>query len=405
MRTVRRHWATSDSRAFGIAIPAALFVVTAGGCLVTGWVVSEPLALWPGLLLGFAASAVLHWRHRHPSAVMVVTTLCTMAMGALGFLLTPLLMGPLLVAQYSFTLRTDRRVSWYSASAAAVGMILAGLGLTSSLRHSLVIAFVNPAGWVLLTAAFGGYVRVRREYAAARAEHMEREREELARHRVVQERMRIARELHDVVAHHLALANAQAGTAAHLARSDPARAMEMLEHLSGTTAEALREMKRTVGLLRQDTDTSDELVPAPGLGQLPDLVATCAEAGLDVSVEVEGEPCVLNAGLDLTAYRILQEALTNVTKHAATPSARVRLAYTPYHLTLTVTNDAAPHADAAPQADVTPPRADRGFGLVGMRERALAAGGSFRAGPRAHGGFEVLCSLPLNSNDDERSAP
>jgi signal transduction histidine kinase len=304
-----------------------------------------------------------------------------------------------LTAQYSVSLRTDRLTTWYSASAAATGMVLAGWGLSSSVRHSLIIAFANPAGWVLLTAAFGSYVRVRREYAAARAEHMEREREELARHRVVQERMRIARELHDVVAHHLALANAQAGTAAHLARSDPARAMEMLEQLSGTTAEALREMKRTVGLLRQDTDASDERVPAPGLEQLPDLVAGCAEAGLDVSVEVEGDPRLLNAGLDLTAFRIVQEALTNVTKHASTPRARVRLVYTSHHLSVAVTNDAAPHGRALPS------RTDRGFGLVGMRERVLAAGGDFRAGPRAQGGFEVICSLPLNNNDDERPAP
>ncbi|MGV9941099.1 sensor histidine kinase [Streptomyces sp. NPDC003401] len=398
MRTIWQRWAGSGPGTSGIVVPAVLFLVTAVGSLVTGWLLSEPLALWPAVVLSFVACAAVRWRHRHTSAVMAVTTLCTVGLGLLGYLLTPLLMGPLLIALYSVSLRTDRRATGISVSAATAGVVLAGLWGTSSLQHSIILAVVNPAGWVLLTAAFGSYVRVRREYAAARAEHIEREREELARHRVVQERMRIARELHDVVAHHLALANAQATTAAHLARSNPLQAIDMLEHLSATTAEALREMKRTVGLLRQDTDTSDDLTPAPGLGQLPDLIATCSEAGLDVSVEAEGRPRPLNPGLDLTAYRIIQEALTNATKYAVTPTARVRLVYTPHGLTLLVANDTAPYGDAP--APPSPP----GFGLIGMRERALAAGGTFRAGHSGRGGFEVFCSLPLD-NDDERPAP
>jgi signal transduction histidine kinase len=398
MRTTWRRWTGNEPWASGIVVPAALFLVTTAGCFVTGWLVSESLPLWPAVLLSFVACAAVRWRHRHASAVMAVTTLCTVGLGALGYLLTPLLMGPLLTAQYSVSLRTDRKATRTSVSAATAGIVLTGVWGTSSLQHSMILAVVNPAGWVLLTAAFGSYVRVRREYAAARAEHIEREREELARHRVVQERMRIARELHDVVAHHLTLANAQATTAAHLAQSNPAQAIDMLNHLSGTTAEALREMKRTVGLLRQDTDTSDELAPAPGLEQLPDLIATCSEAGLDVSVEVEGRPRPLNPGLGLTAYRIIQEALTNATKYAATPAARVRLVYTSSDLTLLIANDTPQYGDASP------PPSQRGFGLVGMRERALAAGGTFRAGHSGQGGFEVFCSLPLN-NDDERPAP
>ncbi|MFF0225803.1 sensor histidine kinase [Streptomyces sp. NPDC004629] len=397
MSTAWRRRTTSRSRTSGIALPAALFVVTAVSCLTTAWFLPDSLSMWPSVLLSLAASAALWWRHRRPLTVLAVTALCTMTLGALGFLLTPLVMGPLLAALYSVALRTGRSTTWYSASAAAAGMGLAGLGLTPSLRGSMFVVFINPVGWVLLTAAFGSYARVRREYAAARAEHQEREREELARHHVVQERMRIARELHDVVAHHLALANAQAGTAAHLARSNLAQAVEMLEHLSGTTAQALREMKRTVGLLRQDGDTPDDLLPAPGLEHLPGLLDTCAEAGLDVSVEVRGEPRVLHPGLNLTAYRIVQEALTNVTKHAASATARLRLTYTPSDLTIAVTDDGSPRGGAVRRR-----RTERGFGLVGMGERALAAGGSFRAGPRPQGGFEVLCSLPLN--DDERSA-
>jgi signal transduction histidine kinase len=275
--------------------------------------------------------------------------------------------------------------------AAAAAMAVTGLFLTT-FSHQLVLTSLNPAAWVLMVAALGSYVRVRRQYAVARAEHAAQEREEEARRRVIEERMRIARELHDVVAHHLALANAQAGTAAHIAPADPGQALEIVARLPETTAAALRELKATVGLLRQDTDP-DEVAPAPGLDQLPDLLARNKAAGLDVDVTVQGEPQRLHSGLDLTAYRIIQEALTNVTKHAATPTAHLRLVHTPRHLTLTVTNDTSA---ARPTAG---PATQRGFGLLGMRERALAVGGAFHAAPRPEGGFEVTCSLPLHDLD------
>ncbi|PAN00450.1 hypothetical protein CJI59_17130 [Streptomyces sp. Alain-F2R5] len=192
-----------------------------------------------------------------------------------------------------------------------------------------------------------------------------------------------------MVAHHLALANAQAGTAAHLARTRPEQAVGIIEKLPETTAAALRELKATVGLLRQDTDT-DELAPAPSLDELPNLVESCAAAGLDVNVTTHGRPRRLPPGLDLTAYRIVQEALTNVTKHAATRNAHVRLTYTAHYLTLTITNESTDRKPAAPGSGRS-----GGFGLLGMRERALSAGGTFHAGPRTEGGFEVSCALPL----------
>lgn len=172
----------------------------------------------------------------------------------------------------------------------------------------------------------------------------------------------------------------------------------MIEKLPEVTASALRELKAAVGLLRQDTD-SQELAPAPGLEQLPQLVETCASAGLDVSVTREGRPRPLPPGLDLTAYRIVQEALTNVTKHAVTPSARVRLGYTPHDLKLTITNEAGTHPEAA--ADF--PGHRHGYGLLGMRERVLSAGGTFHAGPQPEGGFEVACTLPLPSSEKSTS--
>ncbi|MER5556254.1 sensor histidine kinase [Streptomyces sp. NPDC002793] len=390
--------AADHPHAVHVVTTSLLLAFTVGGVFLTRTVAAqESLVLWPGLALSAVACAVLLRRHSHPLVVLLVTTACIMAEGFIGYLMTPLLMGPMLVAQYTVSLRPDRRTTWYSAVAAAAGIALTGFIATDS-PHEWILGLVNPTAWVLTAAFFGSYVRVRREYAVARAEHATQEREEETRRRVIQERMRIARELHDVVAHHLALANAQAGTAAHLARTRPDQAIAMIEKLPEVTASALRELKAAVGLLRQDTD-SQELAPAPVLEQLPQLVETCASVGLDVLVTREGQPRPLPPGLDLTAYRIVQEALTNITKHAVTLSARVRLAYTPHDLTLTITNEAGTHPAAA--ADWAGP--SRGYGLLGMRERALSAGGTFHAGPQPGGGFEVACTLPLPSSEKSTS--
>jgi signal transduction histidine kinase len=256
---------------------------------------------------------------------------------------------------------------------------------------------ISPAAWLLLPAVLGTSVRLRRAYAEAmnaRAEHAERTREEEARHRVAEERVRIARELHDVVAHHLALANAQAGTAAHLVRNRPEQAQQILTDLIGTTSSALREMKGTVGLLRQAGDADAPLEPAPGLSRLPELTAALATAGLKVTVTTEGTARPLSPGVDLTAYRIVQEALTNVTKHAATSAARVRLSYSYDRLTIRVTDDGGGTA-------ATPAPAQSGFGLIGMHERARSVGGQVSAGLRPEGGFEVTTELPLHPRKPE----
>ncbi|KQX63387.1 MULTISPECIES: sensor histidine kinase [unclassified Streptomyces] len=390
MSTSWQRRAATRPKAVEATTLVVLCALTVASVLVTRAVMPETPELWPAVATAVVACAALRRRRDHPLPVLAVTLLCTMAQGALGYLLTPGLMGPLLCAQYSISVRSPRRATWNSALTAAAGIAVTGL-FTPAFHDSPMLAVVNPAAWVLLSAAFGAYVRVRREYAAARAEHADRQREEEARHRVIQERMRIARELHDVVAHHLTLADAQAGTAAHLARADPGKALEIIGRLPETTAAALRELKATVGLLREDTDPTDDLTPAPGLGRLPDLVESCSAAGLEVTVTVEGPARPLTPVLDLTAYRIVQEALTNVSKHAATRSARVRVAYTPDHLTLTVTNDTVPGRPAPAPG----PRPGRGFGLLGMRERTSAAGGTFHAGRRPQGGFEVACTLPL----------
>ncbi|MFF7651589.1 sensor histidine kinase [Streptomyces sp. NPDC007983] len=393
MSTSLRRRAAARPKAVEAASLGLLFAVTVAGVVLARAVTPEPPPVWRGIAIAAVACAAQHWQRGRPLQVLVATALCTTAQGALGYLMTPLLMAPLLTAQYLTAVRTPRRTTWNSALAATTCVALTGVFLPSFL-HSLIIGVVNPAAWILLSAAFGSYIRVRREYAVARAEHADRRREEEARHRVIQERMRIARELHDVVAHHMTLADAQAGAAKHLARTHPDKAFEIIDKLPGTTAAALRELKATVGLLRQDTDPADDLAPAPGLRQLPDLVDSCSAAGLEVTVTVEGRQQPLPPVLDLTAYRIIQEALTNVTKHAATRTAQVRLGYARHYLTLTITNDTATdHPVAAPGSH-------GGFGLLTMRERATSAGGTLHAGHRPQGGFQVACTLPLDSHID-----
>ncbi|MDV9173120.1 ATP-binding protein, partial [Streptomyces sp. W16] len=173
------------------------------------------------------------------------------------------------------------------------------------------------------------------------------------------------------------------------ARTHPDHVQRILTELAATTSSALREMKGTVGLLRRAGDPGTPLAPSPGLAQLAELTGAFAGAGLTVTVTTEGQRRPLSAGVDLTAYRIVQEALTNVGKHATTESAHVRLRYSHDRLTVTVSDDGA----GATTVPAPPP--GQGFGLIGMRERARSVGGALRAGHRVGGGFEVTTELPL----------
>ncbi|MEV0221646.1 sensor histidine kinase [Streptomyces sp. NPDC050704] len=347
--------------------------------------------LWPGVLLAAVACIALWWHGSHPRTVVVLTAVCTNAAGGLGYLLTPLLLAPSMAALYWLAVHTDRRTARVYSIAVTAMLVTTAL-LSDPYDHPLALKTIGPAAWVLMPIAWGTAVRLRGAYLTAvqaRAEFAERTREEEARHRVAEERMRIARELHDVVAHHMALANALAGTAAHLVTTRPEQTERILTDLVGTTSSALRELKATVGLLRQPDDPEAPLEPAPGLGRLSELTAAFASAGLAVTVTTEGEEQPLSAGVDLTAFRIVQEALTNVTKHAAARAAQVRLAYTPDRLTITVSDDGSGDAPLVPSPS-------GGFGLIGMRERAQSVGGRVRAGHGPDGGFTVTTQLPIH---------
>jgi signal transduction histidine kinase len=376
----------SRPRPFDAVVAVALFACAFPGSVVTlpGHALRVPW--WPGLLLAGAACLALLWHRGRPRTTVAVTLVCAAAAGALGYLLTVLLLGPLMLALYSLAARTDRRTANTHAGAAIAVLVVTAL-IAGPHDEPLILKLLGPTAWLLLPTSLGTVHRLRTAHLdaeRARAEHAERTREEEARRRVAEERLRIARDLHDVVAHHLVLAGLQAGAIARHLPAHPEEAGRLALDLNGTTATAMRELKATVGLLRH---TADEGEPPLGLARLPELAASFRHAGLTVTVVSEGEPRPLSASADLTAYRIAQEALTNVTKHAGTGSAEVRLTYSPGSVTLAVTDEGS----------AAPGTAGGGYGLIGMRERALAVGGRVRAGRRPRGGFEVVAELPVRS--------
>jgi len=207
----------------------------------------------------------------------------------------------------------------------------------------------------------------------------------------VAERARIARELHDVIAHNVSVMVVQADGASYALDADPGRAREALAAISATGRQALAEMRRLLGVLRREEDGgASERAPQPGIGELGELLDQARGAGLPVSFTVEGEPHPLPGGIALTAYRIVQESLTNTRKHAGPmASASVTLRYADTALVLAISDDGRGDLGGAAMPEAT------GHGLTGMRERVAACGGSVAAGPRPGGGFEVVATLPL----------
>ncbi|MFI6585931.1 sensor histidine kinase [Embleya sp. NPDC050493] len=384
-------YAERHARAADVVTAVALCVCTLFGAQIGTSESSPPHALWPAWILAAGSAAVMAARS-HPRAALAVAAAAAAVLTGLGYLPSPLLLAPVMAALYWLAALTDSRTTGIYGSATLAVLVATSLA-GAPLGDDLMLRTVGTVLWLMLPVSLGGRSRFRRaflESVKARAANAERTREEEARLRVAEERMRIARELHDAVAHHMAVAHAQAGTAAHLADTHPEQTRKILADLVGTTTAALLELRATVGVLRRTADPdADPLAPTPGLDRLPTLVAGCASAGLTVTVSTEGEARPLSPGVDLTAYRIIQEALTNATKHAPDHAARVRLHYASSRLLVTVTNDGTANGGA------TVPMPGGGYGLMGMRERAHSVGGDLRAGPRPEGGFEVAAALPL----------
>ncbi|MEV4512346.1 sensor histidine kinase [Dactylosporangium sp. NPDC049525] len=291
------------------------------------------------------------------------------------------------------------------------------IGVLAVLAFAGLHMLIKPSSWLgaenLALAALGGLAvaagdgaRSRREYLAeveARARQAEHDRDLEAARRVADERLRIARDLHDVVGHQLALIHVQAGVAAHLLDASPGGAREALGHVRHASHAALGDLRDTIGLLRQPDEQLTPTQPVIGLAGLPDLLATFRRLGLTVEAATSGDDTTVRVPVDVTAYRLVQEALTNVRKHAGPTTAHVTLHYRPEALEIAVDNP-APCADPShpvalrgtrPPDD--PGGADAvpgGLGLVGMRERVAALGGTLQAGPRPGGGFRVTAVLP-----------
>jgi signal transduction histidine kinase len=252
---------------------------------------------------------------------------------------------------------------------------------------------IGVFAWTGMAAAAGDAVRSRRAFVDAireRAERAERTREEEARRRVAEERLRIARDLHDVVAHHIALVNVQAGVASHVMDKRPDQAKEALSHVREASRSALNELRATVGLLRQSGDPEAPTEPAPGLDRLEDLVGTFRNAGLPVEAACSDRATGLPAAVDLAAYRIVQEALTNVQKHAgAEAKAEVSVVRVGPNIEVTILDNGPGTAQPSPDSG--------GHGLLGMRERVTALRGTLTTGPRYGGGFRVHAILPVKT--------
>ncbi|MFD4242835.1 sensor histidine kinase [Streptomyces sp. NPDC058525] len=330
-----------------------------------------------------------------PRAVLAATTAadaCRVALVPLG--------GPTLAtafALYAFALRTDRRTAW--STGVLVAAVITAAGLVFAPHEGSRPELLGRIAFNLLAVALGDATRSRRELissAMRRADRAERTREEEARRQVTEERVRIARELHDVVAHHITLVNAQAGVAHHLMRTDPEHAYQALERIRDTSRTALDELRATVGLLRVG-DEPDDLprVPAPSLAGLDALLDSFRHTGLPVELSVAGDAAELLPMTEVTAYRIIQEALTNTHKHAGPATAQVALDFRADTLRVTITDDGrgVRGTGALPESGMLPAV---GHGMIGMRERAKAAGGTLTACPQPAGGFRVLAELPLH---------
>jgi signal transduction histidine kinase len=344
------------------------------------------------LALGYAL-ALLHTlplaaRRRFPGTVLGISVASALAVAALG--VPPEILGPaaILVAVYSVAAYGDRWVSLAGLAAAELGAAAVQLTPASFQWPTPVTnALVIGAAWLL-----GHFVGVRRAYTAQleRTAELERARAELAHRAVAEERLRLARELHDVVAHAISVIAVQSGVGAHVAATQPEEAAKALAAIEVTSRAALIELRRLLGVLRQEGEPQGDLAPVPGLADLDALLAELAKAGLGVRLRVEGTPSQLPAGVDLSAYRIVQEALTNVVKHAGPARAQVTIGYRDQEVTVEVTDDG--RGVTVPTGDG---RARVGHGLIGMRERVQVFGGDLETGPRPGGGFRVAARLPF----------
>ena len=326
------------------------------------------------VLIAAVASGALYWRRSRPLVVLGVTLAGSAASMAIGY---PEGGFAVIFAVYSAGRYADNDRWNYIGLGAAAALVGLGEFLDDVVLGELAFGlFVMFLVW---------YIGRRIRFRGERAEQLEREQAAEARRAVAEERTRIARELHDVVAHRVSLMTVQAGAAKTVAADDPEGALQAMEAVEQAGRQALDELRHLLGVLRPDAEV-EVLGPQPGLAEVPRLVDQFGEAGLEVSLTIDGVQTDLPARVDLFAYRIVQEALTNVLKHAGSHArTEVRVGTDNHGVEIEV-------LDNGHGATILP---GSGHGIVGMRERALLLGGSLDTGPRPDGGFQVVAYLPI----------
>jgi signal transduction histidine kinase len=367
-------------RAKPVLIDLGLFLVVLGP--TTAWV-NRSVELPYALLLGLVQTLPLLLRRRYPLAVFALVIAAAFFFELRYGALPPFASA---LAMYTVAAHVDRRTSLHAGLAGLIVLSASPLFLHGQSEertgHLIVLQLVGFAvAWMV-----GDNMRSKRAYyreLEERAERLERDHEESARRAATEEQARIARELHDVIAHSVSVMVVQAAAAGDVFERQPERAREALRSIETTGRSALTELRRLLGVVRATGPESRE--PQPGLADLDKLVEQVRSTGLEVALEIEGELKALPVGVDLSAYRIVQEALTNTLKHASATSARVRLQRSADELGLVVSDNGSGSADPAPD----------GQGLIGMRERAALLGGSFETGAGESGGFAVRARFPL----------
>ena len=347
---------------------------------------AEQGPLWFDVLAILFATTPFLARRRYPVAVLVVAGL---AVGLATFVDSGLVKHPFV--SFLFGLTICFRFGMRPARAKSVAGLAFAVGIAALVELNDPKGSVGSFVWDVITftvawiIGFGVGEKYREvDEAKERAARAERGREERARRAVADERARIARELHDVVGHSVSVMTVQASAVRRLLEPDQENVREALVVVEQTGREALAEMRRMVGVLRHPEE-APALAPQPSLEQIEKLVQHTREAGLPVELRIEGEPVQLAAGIDLTAYRLVQEGLTNAIKHARAQRAEVLVRYEAGHVELTVSDDGRGGGDGD----------GGGHGLVGMRERVTVYGGKLEAGPSPEGGFRLRARLPI----------
>ena len=360
--------------------PSSQAMAVVGGHEIT------PAPAWAYLLVA-ASGLALIWRRGHPRTVLALSLTGVFTFTALGYVSYAALVIPP-VALYAVALKVSTREA--VALGFATLLALGGAVVAGPVDH-LTSGDIALCGLVAV-AVLGGVATVNRrryiEVVQARSELVERTHREEALRKVDAERLRIARELHDVVAHTMSTINVQAGAATYLADDLPSDGAEALEAIRIASKDGMRELRAILAVLRQ-VDDPESNQPQPGLARLDTLVSAAGAAGLPTTVVTTGRaPSALPPAVDLAAYRIIQESLTNAIRHAGPATATVHISYGPAEVGLRITD-----TGAGPPVTST----SSGHGLVGMRERAAAAGGDLAVGRSRGGGFQVSARLPLGS--------